>query len=91
MVTVIKIILIGWWLDLIVKAKLDILKFKNAKYLFYRFNNFLSEWNVRIKKIKHSTVTDDFIAAEDILNQNWQYYIEQVIEFCHNKEIGKNN
>ena len=71
------------------KAKLDILKFKNAKYLFYRFNNFLSESNVQIKKIKHSTVTDDFIAAEEIQNQNWQYYIEQVIEFCHNKEIGK--
>ena len=39
--------------------------------------------------MKHSTVTDDFIAAEEIQNQNWQYYIEQVIEFCHNKEIGK--
>ena len=60
------------------KAKLDVLKFKNAKYLFYRFNNFLSESNVPIKKIKHSTVTDDFIAAEEIQNQNWQYYIEQV-------------
>ena len=60
------------------KAKLDVLKFKNAKYLFYCFNNFLSESNVPIKKIKHSTVTDDFIAAEEIQNQNWQYYIEQV-------------
>ena len=36
--------------------KLDALKFNNAKYLFYRFNNFLSESNVPIKKIKHSTV-----------------------------------
>ena len=32
------------------KAKLDVLKFKNAKYLFYRFNNFLSDLNVPIKK-----------------------------------------
>ena len=71
------------------KTKLDLLKFKNAKYLFHRFNNFLSESNVQIKKIKHSTVTDDFIAAEEIQNQNWQHYIEQVIEFCHNKEMGK--
>ena len=70
-------------------AKLDVLTFKNAKYLFYRFNNILSESNVPIKKIKHSTVTDDFIAAEEIQNRNWQYYIEQVIEFCHNKEIEK--
>ena len=32
------------------KAKLGILKFKNAKYLFYCFNNFLSESNVPLKK-----------------------------------------
>ena len=30
------------------KAKLDVLRFKNAKYLFYRFNNLLSESNVPI-------------------------------------------
>ena len=67
------------------KAKLDVLKFKNTKYLFYHFNNFLSESNVPIKKIKDSTITDDFIAAEEIQNQNWQHYIEQVIKFCPNK------
>ena len=71
------------------KAKLDVLRLKNVKYLFYRFNNFLSESNVPIKKIKHTFVTDCFIAAEEIQNQNWQYHIEQVIEFCYNKEIGK--
>ena len=71
------------------KAKLDVLKFKNVKYLFYRFNIFLSESNAPIKKIKHSSVTDDFIAAQEIQNQNWQYFTEQVIEFCYNKEIGK--
>ena len=32
------------------KAKLDVIKFKNANYLFYCFNNFLSESNVPIKK-----------------------------------------
>ena len=30
------------------KAKLDVLRFKNARYLFYRFNNLLSESNVPI-------------------------------------------
>ena len=62
------------------KAKLDVLKFKNAKYLFYHFNNCLRESKVPIKKIKHSNITDAFIAADEIQNQNWQYYIEQVIE-----------
>ena len=41
-----------------------------------------------IIKIKHSKVTDDYIAAEEIQNQNWQYFIECVIEVCKSKEIG---
>ena len=32
------------------KNKLDALKFKNTKHLFYRFNDFLSESNAEIKK-----------------------------------------
>ena len=39
-------------------------------------------------KIKHSKVTYDYIAAEEIQNQNWQYFIERVIEVCKSKEIG---
>ena len=44
---------------------------------------------LKLKKIKHSSVTNDFIAAEEIQNQNWQYYIEQHLQFWHNKQIGK--
>ena len=44
---------------------------------------------LKLKKIKHSSVTNDFIAAEENQNQNWQYYIEQHLQFCHNKQIGK--
>ena len=39
-------------------------------------------------KIRHSKVTDDYLAAEEIQNQNWQYFIERVIEVCKSKEIG---
>ena len=39
-------------------------------------------------KIKHSKVTDDYNAVEEIQNQNWQYFIERVIEVCKSKEIG---
>ena len=38
--------------------------------------------------IKHSKVTDDYIAAEEIQNQNWQYFIERVLEVCKAKEGG---
>ena len=33
-------------------------------------------------------MTDDFIAAEEIQNQNWQYCIGRVIEVCKQKEAG---
>ena len=38
--------------------------------------------------IKHSKVNDDYIAAEESQNQNWQYFIEQVLEVCKAKEVG---
>ena len=70
------------------KTKLDLLTFKNTKYLLYRFNDLLELSGQPIIKIKHSTVTDDYIAAEEIQNQNWQYFLERVIEVCKSKEIG---
>ena len=33
-------------------------------------------------------VADNYIAAKEIQNQNWQYFIESVIEVCHSKEVG---
>ena len=33
-------------------------------------------------------VTDNYIAAEEIQNQKWQYFIERVIEVCKSKEVG---
>ena len=62
--------------------------FKNTKYLLYHFNDLLESSGQPIIKIKHSKVTDDYIAAEKIQNQNWQYFLERVIEVCKSKEIG---
>ena len=33
-------------------------------------------------------MTDNYIAAEEIQNQNWQYCIERVTEVCKSKEVG---
>ena len=68
------------------KTKLDLLTFKNTKYLLYRFNDLLESSGQPIIKIKHSKVTDDF-AAEEIQNQNWLYFLESVIEVCKSKKI----
>ena len=70
------------------KTKLGLLTFKNTKYLLYRFNDLLESTGQPIILIKHSKVTDDYIAAEEIQNQNWQYFIERVLEVCKAKEVG---
>ena len=41
------------------------LSYKNTKFLFYRFNDLLNQSGHSIKVIKHSAVTDDYIAAEE--------------------------
>ena len=63
------------------KSKLDVLSYKNTKFLFYRFSDLLilNQSGRKIKVVKHSGVTDDYIAAEEIQNRNWQYFIEQVL------------
>ena len=81
-----------WWIlngfDAYEKTKLNLLTFKNTKYLLYRFNDLLESTGQPIIQIKHSKVTDDYIAAEKIQNQNWQYFIEGVLEVCKAKEVG---
>ena len=52
--------------DVYEKTKLDFLIFKNTKYLYYCFNDFLESQGQPLIKIKHSKVTDDCIAAEEI-------------------------
>ena len=71
------------------KNKLDVLACKSSKFLFYRYNDILQESNLKIKKVKHSVVTDDYIATEEIQNQNWQYFVESVLEVCKAQKLGK--
>ena len=56
--------------DAYAKTKFGLLTFKNTKYLVYRFNDFVKTMSQRTIKIKHSKVTDDYNAAEEIQNQN---------------------
>ena len=74
--------------DLYEKTKFDLLTFKNTNYLVYCFNDMLKSTGQPLMKIKHNKVTDHYLAAEEIQNQNWQYFIERVIEVCKSKEIG---
>ena len=67
------------------KTKYDLFSFKNAKYLAHRFNDFQNSIGEPFIKIRHSVVTDNYLAVEEIQNQNWQYFIERIIEVCKSK------
>ena len=41
------------------KIKLDVLTYKNIKFLFYHFNDSLNQSGRDINVVKHSAVTDD--------------------------------
>ena len=76
------------------KTKYDIFSLKNTKYLIYRFNDFQNSIGKPLIKIRHTLVTDNYLAAEEIQNQDWTrilfvlYFIERIIEVCKSKEIG---
>ena len=61
------------------RNKLDILTNLNSKFLFYRFNDFLQQKGRKTKNIKHSVVTEDYIAGEKIQDKSWKYFVESVL------------
>ena len=69
------------------KTKYDIFSLKNTKYLIYCFNDFQNSIGKPLIKIRHTLVTDNYLAAEEIQHQDWKYFIERVIEVCKSKEI----
>ena len=52
------------------RNKLDILTNKNSKFLFYHFNDHLQQQNQKVQNVKHTVVTEDFPAAEQIQDRN---------------------
>ena len=64
------------------KTNFDMFSKKSTKYLVYRFNDFQNSIGESLIKIRHTLVTDNYLAAEEIQNQDWEYFIERVIEVC---------
>ena len=60
-----------------------IFSLKNTKYLIYCFNDFQNSIGKPLIKIRHALVTDNYLAAEEIQNQGWEYFIERKIEVCN--------
>ena len=66
------------------RNKLDILTNKNSKFLFYHFNDQLQQQNQKVQNVKHTIVTEDFIAAEQIQDRNWKYLVDKLLSFSEN-------
>ena len=64
------------------KTTFDVLARKNVKFLVYRYNDLRASGSDELIKIRRGLVTDNYLAAEEIQNQDWQYFIERVLEVC---------
>ena len=69
------------------KTSFDIFSHKNTKFLVYRYNDFQESLGQPLMKIRHFLVTDNYLVAEEIQNQDWQYFIERVIEVCKFSDV----
>ena len=49
----------------------DIFFNKNTKYLVYCYNDYQNSVGESLIKIRHSLVTDNYLIAEEIQNQDW--------------------
>ena len=63
-------------------TKLDVVSSKNKKLFSYQMNDVLQSINHPLKKEEYSIVTDDYIAIEKIQGQNWQCFVESVLDAC---------
>ena len=41
------------------------------------------------KPVRHSTITDHYIALDRIQNHNWQYLIESILDTCKSNNSSK--
>ena len=64
------------------KTTFGVLAHKNVKFLVCIYNDLRASGSDELIKIRHILVTNNYLAAEEIQNQDWQYFIERVLEVC---------
>ena len=62
------------------QEKFDLLAFKNSKYLFYRFNDFMKMYGNPRYKLLHTKKMLDSKALEKLENKNKQFLIDKIIQ-----------
>ena len=61
------------------QEKFDLLAFKNSKYLFYRFNDFIKAYGNPRYKLLHTRKMLDSVGIKKIEEKNKQFLIEKII------------
>ena len=61
------------------QEKFDLLTFKNSKYLFYRFNDFIKIYGNPRYKLLHTRKMLDSVALKKLEDRNKQFLIEKII------------
>ena len=70
------------------QEKFDLLAFKNSKYLFYRFNDFVKVYGNPRYRLLHTRKMKDSVALKKIEDKNKQFLVEKII---HDVEFGNKN
>ena len=61
------------------QEKFDLLAFKNSKYLFYRFNDFVKAYGNPRYKLLHTRKMLDSVALQKVEDKNKQFLVEKII------------
>ena len=61
------------------QKKFDLLAFKNAKYLFYRFNDFVKMYGNPRYKLLHTRKMLDTVGLKKVEEKNNQFLIQKII------------
>ena len=61
------------------QEKFDLLAFKNSKYLFYRFNDFVKAFGNPRYKLLHTRKMLDSVGLKKVEDKNKQFLIEKII------------
>ena len=62
------------------QEKFDLLSFKNSRYLFYRFNDFLKIYGNPRYKLLHTRKMLDSTALKKLEDRNKQFLVEKIIQ-----------
>ena len=73
------------------QEKFDLLVFKNSKYLFYRFNDFIKMYGNPRYKLLHTRKMLDSKALEKLENKNKQFMIEKIIQGVELENADQSN